>query len=179
MIKPRPLGFGLEQGECDLSLDGKPPPGALDYFWAVHGGQVIVTGTTSFTTEPVLNVTVSAKSRGIPFDRLGPDLVWADDGVMDRLHAFCGWLMRNQYPFMNRANELLNEGHDEPVNGFVEPVFRCVIQGVRVANPDQWQAGGVRAVSGGNVPLGPQSPAGVIGVCVLSEFKRFQYLEDA
>lgn len=174
LCQPRPVGFGLSDGECDLCLDGRPPALAGEYFWGVHGGPLTLTGTTSYIANPVLNVTLSARTKAVPFDKLGSGLYFADNGVLDRLEYFAAWCLSKQYDLMDRANELLQVGHDVPVNGFVHPTFKVQIQPPRVANPDHWQSEGTR-----NKTLNQAPPAGVIGVVMLSEFEREQYLEAA
>lgn len=174
MREARPLGFGLSRAECEISHDGTPPPLAGDWFWGVYGGggsDSKIDSSVDFTTQPTVQVMLSARVGPIPYDRLGPDFVYGDQGMMDRLEFFCAWLARHQYDFMNLANEFLNGSH-EPVNGFIEPGFTLSIQRVRVVGANHWQS----AASTEKLKT-PLAPAGIVGEVQIRDFKRIQYLE--
>lgn len=172
--EPYPVGFGLRKEECDATFDGSPPP-LSDWFWGVHSSlETQLDSDVDFTTKPVVHVTVSAPAGAIPFDRLGPDLMYGEGMLADRLETFAAWLARQQYVWLNLANAKLQEGHEEPVNGFIEPVFSIAVQTVKKVTGEHWQSS-----DQGERAKGKTSPAGLVAVVRLSGFKRIQYLEAA
>lgn len=170
----RSQGFGLDSTECEISHDGSPPPMAGQWFWAVSHETMQADASVDFTTKPTLLVTVSARVGDLPYDRLGPEFTAAEGGMLDRLEYFMAWLSTQQYTLMNNANALLQEGHDVPVNGFIHPAFKMVMQPFKAVGAAHWQS-----VATMEKLKSPLSPAGIVGTVRLSDFQRTQYLESA
>lgn len=166
------MGFGLAKEDCDLTMGGKPPPMAGEWFWGVAAGGGKFDGSVDLTSLPTIRVMVSARVGDIPFDRLGPEYIFSDQGMLDRLETFVDWLCGRQYEWMNLANEKLNKPDAEPVNGFIEPGFTIQLQDARTVGPDHWQSNATTEKL-----RSPLSPAGIVGELTIQNFKRVQYLE--
>ena len=142
-------GLALTQKECEVMLDGRPPPRCGERFVSVHGG----TCTLRAEGDPALDldetytllVTVTMRLPRVPFDRIGPDLI---DKASSGLDVFCQSVKvcvhkdADDNRIIRAANILLGadaDGHSG-IDGFVEPLRFLGHGDDQVKGPDWFHA---------------------------------------
>jgi hypothetical protein len=124
-------GLGLDELTSDITLKGKPPAVAGDLFYSVHRGGVNQEKDLSDYRQYAIQVTISSRMQGVPWDRIGPDLMDREgDGLDDLMEEVAEMFQNYQYEIMNAANALIRgtqewcdvHGGTPTSNGFIEPL---------------------------------------------------------
>lgn len=107
---------------CGVQPDGRPPPGAGQWYYAVHyaGRRGVGTIADHLDTAAQVTVTITAKMAYAPRDRRG-DRLTLDAELLDRAEAVARAVHGN-YLVLVKAN-VLTPGVGTSTNGFVEPLL--------------------------------------------------------
>lgn len=165
-----PTGFGLPDTDCGIVSQGRPPVGAGDYFWGIHGNGGSASFRTSYIRDLSIKVTLSVRVKSVQADLIGSAVIESEDGLDDVLESFFAFLASNQFEWMNRANGLIGVGRQ----GFHLPAFDAQDGPVTEVGPDWWRAS---APTPG--PRTQPGPAGLTVPLTVSGFRREQYIESA
>lgn len=138
-------GLALTYKECEVMLDGRPPPRCGERFVSVHGGGIDNQQTHCLEESYWLNVTVTMRLPRIPFDKIGTDLI---DKASTGFDVFCRqvWIAVhhdcNDDRIIRAANILLGaaaDGHSS-IDGFVEPLAAQSFGDNQVVGPEWFHA---------------------------------------
>ena len=111
--------LSLDASTSEVMPTGKPPAFAGEVFYTVHPGTVSNQDVHCLDEQYSLDVTITLRSGKVPTDRVGTELLLAeDDGIYDRADAVRAAIHMRYVGLMNDANTDLTAS----VNGFVEPL---------------------------------------------------------
>lgn len=116
--------FGWDELHCAITYFGQPVQNAGKFFVGIWDGpwQGHDRAGTSRDDTYGINVTVTVRIEGVPYDREGTEL---ETKEADGLDALCEKIVSaihvdpSGYDIVNRANEIIGTG----ANGFVEPLI--------------------------------------------------------